>query len=100
MQIMEAEFEGHGAAFFPDFLVSFVFHFLDDLCDAGRSDSSVGDQLFNRLLRDLPPIWIESRQDDGAGRVVDDEVDPGGKFEGADVTSLAADDPALQIVAG
>ena len=37
-------------------------------------------------------------QDDRLGRVVDDQVDPGGLFEGADVAPLAADDPALHLV--
>src|SRR5262249_61863378 len=34
------------------------------------------------------------------GRVVDDEVDAGHRLEGPDVASLAADDPALHLVAG
>ena len=39
-------------------------------------------------------------QDDGLGRVVDDQVDAGGLLEGADVATLAADDAALHLVAG
>ena len=34
------------------------------------------------------------------GRVVDDDVDPGGLLEGADVPPFAADDPALHVVGG
>ena len=34
------------------------------------------------------------------GRVVDDQVDAGGLFEGADVAALAADDPPLHFVVG
>ena len=42
---------------------------------------------------------IESRQDDRARRVVDDEIDAGRLFERADVAPLASDDAPLQIVA-
>ena len=42
---------------------------------------------------------IEAREDDCAGRVVDDEIDAGRLFERADVAPLAADDAPLQIVA-
>ena len=37
-------------------------------------------------------------EDDGLGRVVDDQVDAGGLLEGADVAALAADDAALHLV--
>ena len=38
-------------------------------------------------------------QHDGLGRVVDDQVDAGRLLEGPDVAALAADDPALHLVA-
>ena len=50
--------------------------------------------------RDLAAERVEARQDDGARRVVDDQVDAGGLLEGADVPPLAADDAALHVVAG
>ena len=31
---------------------------------------------------------------------IDDQIDPGGSLEGADIASLAADDPSLHVVAG
>ena len=37
-------------------------------------------------------------EDDGLGRVVDDQVDAGRLLEGPDVAALAADDPALHLV--
>ena len=39
------------------------------------------------------------REDDRAGRVVDDQLDAGGGLERADVASFAADDPPLHVVA-
>ena len=99
MQIVQAEFKGDGAAFLADLLVGFFLDLLNDLLDARRVDASVGNELLDRLLRDLPPVGIESREDDGAWRVVDDQVDAGGELERADVASFAADDAALEIVA-
>ena len=49
---------------------------------------------------DLAADRVEARQDDGLGRVVDDQVDPGSRLEGADVPALAADDAAFHLVAG
>ena len=49
--------------------------------------------------RDLAAVRIERRQDDRAGRVVDDEIDAGRELERADVAPLAADDAPLEIVA-
>ena len=49
---------------------------------------------------DLAPNRVEARQHDGLGRVVDDQVDAGRLLERPDVAALAADDPALHLVAG
>ena len=56
------------------------------------------EQLLERQPGDLAAHAVEAREDDRAGRVVDDEVDPGELLQGADVASLAADDPALHVV--
>ncbi len=42
---------------------------------------------------------IEAGEDDGARRVVDDEIDAGRQLQGADVPPLPTDDASLQIVA-
>ena len=100
MEIVEPELERHRGAFLAHRLVGFVLDLLHDLFDARRVDASIGDEALDGLLGDLAPVRIEAGQDDGAGRVVDDQVDAGRQLERADVASLAADDAALQIVAG
>ncbi len=62
-------------------------------------DAAVGDEPLDGLLGDLAPVRIEPRQDDRPRRVVDDQVDAGGDFQGADVAALAADDAPLEVVA-
>ena len=99
VQIVEAEVERDGFTLLAHRLVGLVLHLLDDLFDARGVDAAVGDQAFDGLLRDLAAVGIEARQDDRAGRVVDDEVDARGHFERADVAALAPDDAALEVVA-
>ena len=72
---------------------------LDDLFDARRMDAAVGDQALEGDAGDLAAVGIEAGEDHRLGRVVDDQVDAGGELEGADVAPLAADDPALHLVA-
>jgi hypothetical protein len=55
-------------------------------------------QLLERDARGLAADRVEAGQDDGLGRVVDDDVDAGGLLERADVAALAADDAALHLV--
>ena len=70
------------------------------LLDAVRVDPPVEDQRLEGEPADLPAHRVEAGQQDRLGRVVDDEVDPGDRLEGADVAALAADDAALHVVAG
>ena len=56
--------------------------------------------LFSDMAGDFAADGVEAADDDHAGRVVDDHVDAGGLFEGADVAAFAADDAALHFVAG
>ena len=99
MEVEEAELERRGLAVLADRVLHLGLDLLDDLLDAGRVDAAVGDEALDRLARDLAAERIEAREDDRAGRVVDDQLDAGGGLEGADVAALAADDAALEVVA-
>ena len=63
-------------------------------------DAPVGDQPLQGQAGDLAAIGIVGGDQDRLRRVVDDEVDAGVQLQGADVAALAADDPALHVVAG
>ena len=63
-------------------------------------DPAVLDQRLERPPGHLAADRIEAGDDHRVGRVVDDDVHPGGGLERADVPALAADDPALHLVAG
>ena len=72
----------------------------DDFLDARGMDATVGDQLRERNPRDFAAHHVEAADDYDAGRIVDDDVDAGGLFEGADIATFAADDAPLHIVVG
>ena len=99
MEVEEPELERRGFAFLADRVLHLGLDLLDDFLDARRVDAAVGDQALDRLARDLAAERIEAREDDRAGRVVDDELDAGGGLERADVAALAADDAPLHVVA-
>ena len=63
-------------------------------------DAAVGDEPLDGQACDLAAERVEAGKDDGAGSVVDDQLDAGRELEGADVPSLAADDAPLHVVAG
>jgi len=99
MDLLQVEFEANLFADFPDLLEHLLTRLGDHFLDAAGVDPPVADQLLQRGAGDLPPHRIEAGDDDRLGGVVDDDVDAGGQFEGADVASLAPDDPALHVVA-
>ena len=94
----DAELERRGLALLADLFPELGAHLLDDLLDAGRVDAPVHDQLLEGVPRDLAAQRLEGRDDDRLRRVVDDQVDAGGRLERPDVAALAADDAALQVV--
>src|ERR1700761_1520032 len=80
-------------------LLDFGLAALVGFLDALGMDAAVQPQPFQGQPRDLPPDRVEAGQQDRLGRVVDDQVDPGDRLEGPDVPALAADDPALHLIA-
>ena len=99
MQIVQSEVERDGFALLAHRLVGLVLHLLDDFLDPRGVNAAVRNETLDGLLGDLAAVGVEAGQDDGARRVVHDEIDAGGHLEGADVAALSSDDPALEIVA-
>ena len=63
-------------------------------------DASVLDQLGKRQSSDFPPHRIEARKRDRVRRIVDDQVDPGDRFERTNVATLATNDATLHLLIG
>jgi hypothetical protein len=95
------------AGFFEGFFAGFFDHAVDlglglghDFLDAGGVDAAVGQELFEGDAGDLAAHGVEAGQHDGAGGLIDDDVDTGGALEGLDVAAFFADDAALELVGG
>jgi hypothetical protein len=82
----------------PDDEIDFGACLGDDFLDPTGMDAPISDELRDRDPGDLATNRVETTQDDRLRGVVDDQVDAGGLFEGADVATLPADDPALHLV--
>jgi hypothetical protein len=63
-------------------------------------DPAIGHQLRKGDTGHFSADRIEGTDDYRFGRVVDDQIHSSGLFEGANVTSFAADDPTLHFVVG
>ena len=100
MEVVQAELEGSRFALAPNGVLHVRLHLLDDLFDARGMDAAVGDQPLDRLPGDLTPEGVEAGEDDGPGRIVDNQFHAGGRLERADVAPFTADDPAFHVVAG
>ena len=100
---MQAADFGFLDGFFAEFL-DVLFHlglrFVHDFFDPRGMNAAVGNQLAQRHTGDFAAHRIEAADDHHARRVVDDHVDAGGFFEGANVATFAADDAAFHFVVG
>src|SRR5438309_3207668 len=65
----------------------------DHLLDAGGVDAPVDEETPERALGDLASDRGEARAHHRLGRVVDDQIAAGERFESPDVSAFAADDP-------
>ena len=98
MKHLQADLDDGLLAGILDRLLDLAPGLLDFLLDARRVDAAILHQAADGDAGDLAPDRIERRDQDGLGRVVDDQVDARGLLDGADVASLAADDAALHFV--
>ncbi len=83
---------------FKEFVVDFLADLLDKFLNAGRVNTSVGNQFFEQTARGLLADRIEAGDNDSLGGVVDQNVDSGRRFERADVAAFTADDASLHLI--
>ena len=100
MQAGHARLVRRRLALLANLLLDLLLGLGDDLLDPRRMDPPVLDQLRQRQARDLAAHRIEARQRHRVGRVVDDQVHAGRRFERANVAALSADDAALHLLVG
>jgi len=83
---------------FYDFLLNLFPGFINHLLYPGRMDPAIGNQLVKCQPCNLPSDRVKTRKYNGLGRIIDNYFNPGGRFKGPDVPSLAPDDTALDLI--
>ena len=78
--------------------IHFLAGLIDDLLDPTGVDAPIRHQLFQGEAGYLAADRIEAGNDDGVGRVVDDDVDASCKLEGPNVPPFSADDPPFHFI--
>src|SRR4029079_946841 len=71
-------------------LIDIDFDFLDDFLDSRRMDAPVMHQPFKRDLGNFSTERIETRYNDGFRRLIDNQVDPGCRFDHPDVAPFTS----------
>ena len=100
MQAVNAQLHNGFVALALHLNFQFAAALVDSLLDAGRVDTAISNQAFQRHAGDLAAGLVKAGQRDSLRRVVNDEVTAGGGLQGTDVAALAANDAALHLVAG
>src|SRR6185437_4437517 len=100
MQAVNAGVVGRLLARLDNLRLDLLSRFVDDFFDSPGVDAAVGDELLERQARRLASHGVEAGYDDRIRRVIDDDVDAGGKLEGSNIPALTADDPPFHLVVG
>ena len=81
----DAQVNDRALAGLQDFLVNFPGGLGHHFFDAGRVNAAIRDQLVHTQSRNLTADRVKTADDDGFWGVVHDELDTGGRLQGADV---------------
>src|SRR5215469_2985579 len=100
MDPVNAAFDYRALAGFTDRLLNFLFGLADHFLDTARMDAAVRDEALETDARDLAPDWVVTGDNHRLGRVIDDDVDAGGRLDRADIAALEANDATLHLVVG
>ena len=98
MQAMHAEVDSGALACLYDFLLNLLLHLGHHLFDACGMDSAIGHKLVHGQSAYLAAHGVKGANDNGLGRVINHYLHSGGSLQGADVTSLTADDATLHLI--
>ena len=98
MESVYSEVDGGTLAHLDDLLLDLFLDLGHDLLDTCGMDAAVGYKLVQGQTCDLAAHGIETAEDDGLGRVVDDDLDARCGLQSTYVAALAADDAALDLV--
>src|ERR1043165_7282120 len=82
-----------------DGFVHLFVDFGDDFLDAAGMNAAIEDEALHGFARDLAAVGIEAGEQDGSGRIINQDGDASGSFESANVAAFAANVAPFDFVA-
>ena len=98
MQAVDTEVDSRTLTRLDNLVVELFLHLGNDLLDTCRMDTAVSHELVEGQTADLTTHRVESRDDDGLRRIVDNDLHPACCLERTDVSTLTADDTTLHLI--
>ena len=98
VQAVDTEVDGRALTRLDNFVVELFFDLRHDFLDAGRVDATVADELVERQTADFAANRVERRDNDGLGRIIDDEFHTAGGLQSANVATFTTDDATFDVV--
>src|SRR3990172_10620579 len=85
IKIKDAAFINRLLAFFFNNPINFVFSFSYHFLDFGGLNPAVKDKVFKRKSCHLPADWVKRRDNDRAGRVINNKLNAGDPLKSPDI---------------
>ena len=98
MQAVYSEVDGGALSCLHNLFLDLFAYFCHNFLDACGVYASVGHKLMQGQTGYLAAYGVEARKHDGVGGVIDNYLDAGGGFEGADVAAFTTDYAAFYVV--
>ena len=78
----------------------FLGHLFNYFFNTARMNPSIADKLQKRQPGNLTPYWIKTRQNDGLGSIVNNDIYAGGRLDRPDIPAFASYYSALHFIIG
>ena len=100
MDAVDAGFNDGALAFLLNGLLHFPAGLFHHFLNAGGVDAAVGNQAFQGNPGNLTAHRLKAGQGNGFRRVVDNQINAGESFNGANIPAFPANNPALHFIVG
>ena len=98
VQAVDAEIDGCTLSRLDDLVLKLFLHLCHDLFDTCGMDATIRHQLMECQTAHLTTYGVKGADDDGFGRIVDDDLNAGSCLQCTNVTSFASDDTSFHLV--
>ncbi len=98
VHIVDAQVDAGTLTYLGNLLLNLFAGLGNHLFNTGGMDAAVGHQFMQRQAGNFAANGVEAAEDNSIGRVVDNDLHTGERFQGANVAALAANDTAFDLL--